>query len=122
MTSKDQNQLIYGRSNFPDRFGIVRFKLSRNIWIYPVPNTLYLEIYSIERDDRLILLNGHKIRTKEKLIEKLAQDTDQLTLTVVDKVTETIFDQHNIDITEELGEFFIFRTEIGEDLFDDPQS
>jgi len=29
------------------------------------------EIYSIERDDRLILLNGHKIRTKEKLIEKL---------------------------------------------------
>ena len=65
--------------------------------------TLNLEIYSIERDDRLILLNGHKIRTKEKLIEKLAQDTDQLTLTVVDKVTETIFDQHNIDITEELG-------------------
>lgn len=36
--------------------------------------TLNLEIYSIERDDRLILLNGHKIRTKEKLIEKLAQD------------------------------------------------
>ena len=67
--------------------------------------TLNLEIYSIERDDRLILLNGHKIRTKEKLIEKLAQDTDQLTLTVVDKETETIFDQHNIDITEELGEF-----------------
>ena len=75
--------------------------------------TLNLEIYSIERDDRLILLNGHKIRTKEKLIEKLAQDTDQLTLTVVDKETETIFDQHNIDITEELGKILNFGLVLG---------
>ena len=80
---------------------------SGNIWLVILYLTLNLEIYSIERDDRLILLNGHKIRTKEKLIEKLAQDTDQLTLTVVDKETETIFDQHNIDITEELGKFWI---------------
>ena len=107
--------------HFPERLGSSAYT-SGNIWLVILYLTLNLEIYSIERDDRLILLNGHKIRTKEKLIEKLAQDTDQLTLTVVDKVTETIFDQHNIDITEELGEFFIFRTEIGEDLFDDPQS
>ena len=92
--------------HFPERLGSSAYT-SGNIWPVILYLTLNLEIYSIERDDRLILLNGHKIRTKEKLIEKLAQDTDQLTLTVVDKETETIFDQHNIDITEELGKFWI---------------
>jgi len=54
----------------------------------------------ISEGDRLVLINGRKIKSKEKVIERLAHDKS-VTLTVMDQTTEKVFQDLDLDITED---------------------
>jgi len=50
--------------------------------------------------DRLALVNGRRVRSKEKLIERLAHDKT-VTLTVMDPPTEQLFKELDLEVTED---------------------
>lgn len=54
----------------------------------------------IHAGDRLVLINGRRIRSKEKLIERLAHDRS-VTLTVMDSQTDELFKHLELEVTED---------------------
>ena len=60
----------------------------------------------INSGDVLVLMNGRKVKSKEKLVERLANDKS-VTLTVIDASTKKLLEELEIEITEELSKFHI---------------
>ena len=56
----------------------------------------------IHAGDRLVLINGRRIRSKEKLIERLAHDRS-VTLTVMDSQTDELFKHLELEVTEDFS-------------------
>ena len=51
-----------------------------------------------------MLLNGQKVNNKMEVISILAEkNTVEVTMVVIDKQTEDLFDQLNVEITDDLG-------------------